>query len=124
MWFYIKPLIKEIVHYCCEALVCNEFFDVVERVGPAGASFEGSVIGGVLASHYFGVFLELFFCCDVCLVGGQGGQTGRVCGVADLGFAGSFENFAFDDVFDLRSKGFRDFDVSILLRGGFRLVKA
>ena len=84
MWFYIQPLLEEIVHYRGEALVCDEFFGVVERVRPAGASFEGSVIGGVLASHYFGVFLEFFFRCDVCLVGGKGSKAGGVGGVADL----------------------------------------
>jgi hypothetical protein len=49
-------------------------------------------------------------------MGSEGGEAGGVRGVAELGFAGCFENFAFDDSFCLGSERFRNLDIG-LLRG-------
>ena len=49
----------------------------------------------------------------------EGGEAGGVRGVAELGFAGRFENFAFDDVFCLVTERFRNLDVGFVGGGGF-----
>ena len=61
VWVVVEPLVEELVHYFVEAVVGDNLFGIVEDVGPTGAAFWGTVVGGVLASHNFGVFLEFFF---------------------------------------------------------------
>ena len=57
-------------------------------------------------------------------MGNKGGEAGGVRGVAELGFAGCFENFVFDDVFCLGSERSRDLDVGLLRGGGLGLKEA